>query len=127
MTTSRSRFRVERCAAHGIAVGLCESPGCKGSDKARGTGRQLVGKLKPPRCHFCKRERGDAIKRGEFYGAKGSHGGYQSSWCDDCWARKEAREKEAAAAPPRVSHRNRAAEKEAYLKRQEFDEMMAGD
>jgi hypothetical protein len=116
-----SRYRVERCAAHGIAVGLCESPQCKGSTEARGVGRQLVSKLKPPRCHSCEVERGDAIKRGKFYGAKGDHPGYQSYWCDDCWENKLKRDLAASTTPARASFRDRKAEQASRARRQDSD------
>ncbi len=102
MTSRPSRFRVERCAAHGIAIGMCTIGTCRDATKAKGVGRQLAGVIKPPRCSSCKQERGDAIKRGEFFGAKGSHPGWQRSWCDACWENKLARDKAAAAPKTQV-------------------------
>ena len=91
-----SRFRVERCEAHGIAVGLCTVGTCKGASEARKKGRQLVAKLKPMRCVNCHQSRGDAVPRGKFHGVTPTHPGYQSHICDDCWGNREAREEEAA-------------------------------
>lgn len=91
---AQSRFRVERCVAHNIAVGLCTVGTCKGSVEAKKLDRQLVGKLTPPRCSRCKRERADAIQRGPFRGATDHRPGYQERFCDDCWGRREAREAE---------------------------------
>ncbi len=107
MTTSR--FRIERCAAHGIAVGLCENSLCKGSAAAKSTSRQLIERIEPPRCRRCKQVRGDAVPRGPFHGAKGNHPGYQERFCDGCWEAKEKRDREAA--PAGVSYRDRRGDK----------------
>lgn len=83
MTTPR--FRTERCT-HGLAVGLCENRMCKGSERPRTLGRQLVAKANPQRCAGCRHSRVDAAKRGRVYGD-----GKQRRWCDDCWPNHERR------------------------------------
>lgn len=107
---AHSRFRAERCAAHGIAVGLCTVATCKGAIEAKKVGRQLVEKLKPLRCHHCRRERGDAARRGEFYGATATRRGVQRPWCDECWGGRLARDK-AAAVQKSQAELNRAAQR----------------
>lgn len=98
----QSRYRIQRCERHGIAIGLCEATGCVGSAQARAVDRHLVPKIQPLRCQNCKQERGDAIKRGPFFGSTSTHPGYQQAWCEECWTEREARE--TAAATRRTVH-----------------------
>lgn len=124
-----SRFRIERCAAHGIAVGLCEVASCKGAERAKKVDRQLIEKIEPPRCSRCKQTRGDATHRGPFHGAKGNHPGYQERYCDSCWELKLARE-QAAAVPKALVELDRLAKKRAhhalYLERKAEESESAG-
>jgi|SRR6478735_3818170 len=79
-----NRYRVERCAAHGIAIGMCESPGCKGAEAVRA---KTVGPtiIRPLKCSGCKQTKGDVVARGEPRASSG----YAGNYCESCWEDRE--------------------------------------
>ncbi len=116
MTT---RFRTERCTAHGIAIGLCESALCKAPASTPVAGL-LVRKLKKLKCNTCKRSGADVQRLGEFHRGTSAHPGYQTAWCPGCWENHLARKKaaELRAAQGHVP-RPRSADRMARILRQQ--------
>lgn len=87
-----SRFRTQRCARHGLAMGLCEDRTCPGWNSAR-VDKAAVPRVESPRCQGCGQRRGDAIPRDLPTLSKDQRG---RRFCEGCLVirqvRAEARE-----------------------------------